>query len=83
MSDESMSSPFEGAMSPADIARQQRDDSEEEEEKWLDAVESGNLHTVDEELKRIRYTLKIIIHANLVNLRSFKVPVTRDKVVKV
>ena len=57
MSDESMSSPFEGAMSPADIARQQRDDSEEEEEKWLDAVESGNLHTVDEELKRIRYTL--------------------------
>ena len=57
MSDESMSRPFEGAMSPADIARQQRDDSEEEEEKWLDAVESGNLHTVDEELKRIRYTL--------------------------
>ena len=57
MSDESLSNSFEAAMSPADIARQERDDSEEEEEKWLDAVESGNLHTVDEELKRIRYTL--------------------------
>ena len=54
MFEESMSSSFEGAMSPGDIARRERDDSEEEEEKWLDAVESGNLHTVDEELKRIR-----------------------------
>ena len=28
--------------------------SEDEEEKWLNAVESGNLHAVDDELKSIR-----------------------------
>ena len=55
--DESLSSPFDSAMSPVsggENCRRKRNESEEEEEKWLDAVESGNLHTVDEELKRIR-----------------------------
>jgi hypothetical protein len=40
--------------SSGDSSRRKKNDSEDEEEKWLDAVESGNLHTVDEELKRIR-----------------------------
>ena len=40
-------------LTPSSSGRK-RNDSEEEEEKWLDAVESGNLHTVDDELKRIR-----------------------------
>ena len=40
--------------SSAENSRRKRKDSEEEEEKWLDAVESGNLHVVDDELKRIR-----------------------------
>ena len=34
--------------------KRKRKNSEEEEEKWLDAVESGNLHAVDDELKSIR-----------------------------
>merc|ERR1712096_25870 len=34
--------------------KRKRQNSEEEEEKWLDAVESGNLQAVDEELKTIR-----------------------------
>jgi len=34
--------------------RRKRIKSEDEEEKWLDAVESGNLHAVDAELKSIR-----------------------------
>ena len=34
--------------------RRKRLKSEDEEEKWLDAVESGNLHAVDAELKSIR-----------------------------
>ena len=42
------------ASSSAENSRRKRKDSEEEEEKWLDAVESGNLHVVDDELKRIR-----------------------------
>ena len=33
--------------------KRKRLNSEDEEEKWLDAVESGNLHTVDAELKSI------------------------------
>jgi len=39
--------------SPANKKRK-RQNSAEEEEKWLDAVESGNLHAVDAELKTIR-----------------------------
>ncbi len=34
--------------------RRKRLKSEDEEERWLDAVESGNLHAVDAELKSIR-----------------------------
>lgn len=34
--------------------QRKRQKSEDEEEKWLDAVESGNLHAVDAELKSIR-----------------------------
>ena len=34
--------------------KRKRKNSEDEEEKWLDAVESGNLHAVDDELKSIR-----------------------------
>jgi len=29
-------------------------DSDEEEEEWLFAVESGNLHKIDEELRKIK-----------------------------
>lgn len=34
--------------------RQKSEDEQEKEERWLDAVESGNLHVVDDELKSIK-----------------------------
>ena len=42
------------AVQPPSAKRRKRQNSEEEEEKWLDAVESGNLHAVDDELKSIK-----------------------------
>ena len=39
---------------PEESKKRKRQKSEDEEEKWLDAVESGTLHAVDAELKSIR-----------------------------
>ena len=51
---ESSSSPITSSSGENSRRKKNENDSEDEEEKWLDAVESGNLHAVDDELKRIR-----------------------------
>lgn len=52
------STPLKEAKNPVlaeeDSKKRKRKKSQDEEERWLDAVESGNLQAVDEELKSIR-----------------------------